>query len=95
MHQPPSLATLCALPRRQADDAGDGSGGGGGGGGAVDNPDQRICDDVAAFVRASTDICLSFVKKVINCVAFAGEVDWSTWHVRLWGFLGFSELCPH
>jgi hypothetical protein len=31
------------------------------------------CDDVAAFVRSSTTIMLSLLKKTFNVVAFAGE----------------------
>ncbi|MEW5312635.1 MAG: hypothetical protein WDW38_004254 [Sanguina aurantia] len=38
----------------------------------IDNPDQRICDDVNAFVRASVTIVLSLFRKVFNCIAFAG-----------------------
>lgn len=40
---------------------------------AIDNPDQRICDDVGSFVRSSVSITLSLCKKIFNCVAFAGE----------------------
>ncbi len=39
----------------------------------IDNPDQRICDDIAGYVRSSTDIALSLVKKILNCAAFASE----------------------
>ncbi|GAX77264.1 hypothetical protein CEUSTIGMA_g4710.t1 [Chlamydomonas eustigma] len=42
----------------------------------IDNPDQRICDDVGAFCRSSTSISLALVKKVMNCTAFA-SVLWS------------------
>uniref|UniRef100_A0A7S3VHC6 ABC transmembrane type-1 domain-containing protein n=1 Tax=Dunaliella tertiolecta TaxID=3047 RepID=A0A7S3VHC6_DUNTE len=42
----------------------------------LDNPDQRICDDVAAFVQSSTTITLALCKKLFNCAAFAG-VLWS------------------
>ena len=45
----------------------------GGGAAALDNPDQRICDDVGAFCRSSTSIALALVKKVMNSVAFASE----------------------
>ncbi|KAG2486371.1 hypothetical protein HYH03_014951 [Edaphochlamys debaryana] len=49
-----------------------GGGSGGGGGGGIDNPDQRICDDAAAFVRSSVSLSLTVCRKVFNCVAFAG-----------------------
>ncbi|KAF5833658.1 ABC transporter transmembrane region 2-domain-containing protein, partial [Dunaliella salina] len=42
----------------------------------LDNPDQRICDDVGAFVQSSTTITLALCKKLFNCAAFAG-VLWS------------------
>ena len=45
----------------------------GGGAAALDNPDQRICDDVGAFCRSSTSIALALVKKIMNSVAFASE----------------------
>ena len=46
------------------------------GGPEVDNPDQRICDDVSSFVQSSTNFSLSLVKKVLSSVAFS-SVLWS------------------
>lgn len=51
----------------------------GGSVGPIDNPDQRICDDVASFVRASVSLGLSVCRKIFNCVAFASV---------LWGVSG-------
>ncbi|KAK9810744.1 hypothetical protein WJX73_004440 [Symbiochloris irregularis] len=42
----------------------------------LDNPDQRICEDVPAFVDASTVLCMGLLRKVFNIVGFAG-VLWS------------------
>lgn len=39
---------------------------------AIDNPDQRICEDVRAFCATSVGLAVSIVRKVFNCVAFAG-----------------------
>ncbi|GFR44756.1 hypothetical protein Agub_g6087, partial [Astrephomene gubernaculifera] len=47
--------------------------------GGVDNPDQRICDDVGSFTRSSVALSLTVCRKVFNCVAFAGV---------LWGVSG-------
>jgi putative ATP-binding cassette transporter len=41
----------------------------------VDNPDQRVCDDVRAFVDSSVAIVVALVLKVFKVVAFAGEVN--------------------
>ncbi|KAK9809945.1 hypothetical protein WJX72_002230 [[Myrmecia] bisecta] len=38
----------------------------------VDNPDQRICDDVPAFTDSSVMLCLGMMRKLFNCIAFAG-----------------------
>lgn len=42
------------------------------GGGGIDNPDQRICDDVGSFVRSSVSLSLTVCRKIFSCVAFAG-----------------------
>jgi ABC-type uncharacterized transport system fused permease/ATPase subunit len=36
----------------------------------------RICEDIRNFVKSSTTVNLLLVKKLLNCVAFAG-VLWS------------------
>jgi hypothetical protein len=38
----------------------------------VDNPDQRVCDDVRAFVDSSVAIVVAVVLKAFKVVAFAG-----------------------
>lgn len=50
----------------------DKDGGHSSGTGGIDNPDQRICDDVASFVRSSVSLTLSLARKLFNCIAFAG-----------------------
>ncbi|GBF95863.1 hypothetical protein Rsub_08454 [Raphidocelis subcapitata] len=82
-----------------SDGGGAGGGGGGGGKGAgaaaaltppvgVDNPDQRICEDIKNYVKSSVTVTLLLV---LNCVAFAG-VLWSI-SPRLVAFLlGYSLL---
>eukprot|EP01018_Ginkgo_biloba_P012072 Gb_27197 [translate_table: standard] len=44
--------------------------------GKLDNPDQRICEDVASFVRNAVDIIALTSSKVLNICAFTG-VLWS------------------
>eukprot|EP00249_Psilotum_nudum_P022001 c28335_g1_i2 orf=1323-2528(+) len=44
--------------------------------GKLDNPDQRICEDVASFVRNAVDIITLTTSKVLNICAFTG-VLWS------------------
>ena len=41
-------------------------------GAVVDNPDQRICDDIASFVNGSVILVMGLVRKVMSCLAFAG-----------------------
>ncbi|KAL4446294.1 hypothetical protein ABPG77_003101 [Micractinium sp. CCAP 211/92] len=43
---------------------------------AIDNPDQRICEDVRAFCSTSVGLTVSIARKIVNCVAFAGLL-WS------------------
>ncbi|GMH39495.1 hypothetical protein BSKO_07393 [Bryopsis sp. KO-2023] len=42
----------------------------------LDNPDQRICQDINSYVTASVTLTMNIARKVFNCVAFAG-VLWS------------------
>ncbi|GIL60240.1 hypothetical protein Vafri_14876, partial [Volvox africanus] len=53
------------------------------GGGGIDNPDQRLCDDVGSFVRSSVSLSLTVCRKIFSCVAFAGV---------LWGVSGSLVL---
>ncbi|KAI8468733.1 MAG: hypothetical protein J3K34DRAFT_522735 [Monoraphidium minutum] len=64
--------------------------GGGGGGGGVDNPDQRICEDIRNYVRSSVAVSLLLVKKVLNCAAFAG-VLWGISPRLVVFLLGYSS----
>lgn len=74
-----SAAAASAAAKKSADGGQPDSAGGGGdqgdsssSSGPLDNPDQRICDDVAHFVRSSVLISISLLSKVFNCIAFAG-----------------------
>jgi ABC-type uncharacterized transport system fused permease/ATPase subunit len=40
--------------------------------GKLDNPDQRICEDVASFVRNTVDIIAIFASKFLNVIGFTG-----------------------
>ncbi|KAG1676622.1 hypothetical protein FOA52_008751 [Chlamydomonas sp. UWO 241] len=55
----------------------------------VDNPDQRICDDVGAFCRSSSSLTLALIKKVFNCAAFAG-VLWSVSPTLVYFLFGYA-----
>jgi putative ATP-binding cassette transporter len=44
--------------------------------GSLDNPDQRICEDVASFTRNTVDIIALFASKLLNILGFIG-VLWS------------------
>ena len=39
---------------------------------AVDNPDQRITEDVAAFTRVSLDFAITIMTSVIDLISFSG-----------------------
>lgn len=39
---------------------------------AIDNPDQRLCQDITSFAESSTSILSVLVSKFFSCVAFAG-----------------------
>lgn len=38
----------------------------------VDNPDQRISQDVTTFVSSSTSLGMGVIQKASNCAAFVG-----------------------
>lgn len=44
--------------------------------GKLDNPDQRICEDVASFVRNSVEMMALVGSKVLNICAFTGVLWW-------------------
>jgi ABC-type uncharacterized transport system fused permease/ATPase subunit len=43
---------------------------------AVDNPDQRICDDVRSYAASSVVLAVGVLRQLFYCVAFAGLL-WS------------------
>lgn len=38
----------------------------------IDNPDQRICDDVRSFAGSSVGLAVGLLRQLFYCVAFAG-----------------------
>lgn len=57
----------------------------------VDNPDQRICDDVAEFADVSVKLTIGVIGKVFQMAAFSG-VLWSR-APRLVGFIfGYATI---
>ena len=40
--------------------------------GSVDNPDQRICDDVRSFASSSVLLAVGVLRQLFYCVAFSG-----------------------
>lgn len=57
----------------------------------VDNPDARICDDIPKFADTSVFLVLSIVRKVFNCVAFAG-VLWSIAPRLVYFLVGYAVV---
>ncbi|KAL3153965.1 hypothetical protein ABBQ32_013522 [Trebouxia sp. C0010 RCD-2024] len=51
--------------------------------GNLDNPDQRICDDVPAFTDGSTKLIMSAVRQLLNCIVFAGLL-WTVTPKLVW-----------
>jgi putative ATP-binding cassette transporter len=39
---------------------------------AVDNPDQRICDDVRSFTSTSVSLAIGVLRQLFYCLAFSG-----------------------
>lgn len=40
--------------------------------GKLDNPDQRICEDVSSFVRNTLDIIILISSQFLNIIGFTG-----------------------
>ena len=40
--------------------------------GSIDNPDQRICDDVRSFASSSVILAVGVLRQLFYCVAFSG-----------------------
>jgi len=57
----------------------------------LDNPDQRICDDVRSFVSGSVSILAVICGKFLNCIAFVG-VLWSISPRLVFFLLGYAAL---
>lgn len=59
--------------------------------GGLDNPDQRICDDVPAFTDGSTKLIMSAVRQLLNCTVFAGLL-WSVTPKLVWFLLFYAGI---
>ncbi|BBN07121.1 vitamin B12/bleomycin/antimicrobial peptide transport system ATP-binding/permease protein [Marchantia polymorpha subsp. ruderalis] len=59
--------------------------------GKLDNPDQRICEDAASFVRNSVEIIALIGSKFLNICAFTG-VLWSIAPELVYFLLGYSVI---
>ncbi|CAI5532786.1 unnamed protein product, partial [Closterium sp. Naga37s-1] len=57
--------------------------------GKLDNPDQRICEDVKHFVRTSLNIIITLIEKMMNLVAFA-YVLWDISPPLVWFLLAYA-----
>mmetsp|Transcript_14977 Transcript_14977/g.45203 ORF Transcript_14977/g.45203 Transcript_14977/m.45203 type:complete len:636 (-) Transcript_14977:410-2317(-) len=57
----------------------------------IDNPDQRICDDVPNFADTSVFLVITVIRKIFNCIAFAG-VLWSVAPRLVWFLLGYAAI---
>jgi len=57
--------------------------------GKLDNPDQRICEDVSSFVRNTVDIIALLSSKFLNVLGFTGVLWYASSH-SLWSFLSLS-----
>ncbi|GJP33166.1 hypothetical protein CLOM_g17729 [Closterium sp. NIES-68] len=57
--------------------------------GKLDNPDQRICEDVKHFVRTSLNIIITLIEKMMNLVAFA-YVLWDISPPLVWFLVAYA-----
>jgi ABC-type uncharacterized transport system fused permease/ATPase subunit len=60
--------------------------------GKLDNPDQRICEDVSSFVRNTVDIIALLSSKFLNVIGFAG-VLWYEFLAVFCLHVGFTFKC--
>jgi len=58
---------------------------------SIDNPDQRIADDVNAFTQKSLTFLLEMVSAILQLIAFSG-VLWSISQTLVWVLLGYALL---
>ncbi|GAB4815129.1 hypothetical protein N2152v2_002175 [Parachlorella kessleri] len=68
-----------------------GSLGAGADGGVLDNPDQRICDDVRSFASSSVVLAVGIIRKVFYCFMFGGLL-WRIAPHLLFFLLGYALL---
>ena len=59
--------------------------------GSVDNPDQRITQDVDSFTSSSTKVMNALVTKVFNVAAFA-RVLWTVSPTLVWVLCAYATL---
>lgn len=59
--------------------------------GKLDNPDQRICEDVSSFVRNTLDIIILISSQFLNIIGFTG-VLWSIAPELVYILIGYSVL---
>ncbi|KAG0612261.1 hypothetical protein M758_6G014300 [Ceratodon purpureus] len=59
--------------------------------GQLDNPDQRICEDVSSFVQNTVDIIALFSSKLLNVIGFTG-VLWSIAPELVFFLIGYSTF---
>ncbi len=57
----------------------------------IDNPDQRIAEDVAAFAQKSLKVLVEVIGAVLQLFAFSG-VLWSTSRLLVWILLGYATF---
>lgn len=56
---------------------------------AIDNPDQRIAEDIAAFTQKSLTFLLEIVSAVLQLIAFSG-VLWAISKTMVWFLIGYA-----
>ena len=57
----------------------------------IDNPDQRICEDIHSYCRTSLSLLNEYLEQVTQIVAFSG-VLWSISPFLVLGLVGYSLL---
>lgn len=57
----------------------------------IDNPDQRIAEDVGAFTQKSLKFLVEIVGAVLQLLAFSG-ILWAISHTLVWFLVGYAGL---
>jgi vitamin B12/bleomycin/antimicrobial peptide transport system ATP-binding/permease protein len=57
----------------------------------IDNPDQRIAEDVGAFTQKSLKLLVEIVGAVLQLLAFSG-ILWAISHTLVWFLVGYAAL---